>query len=348
MVDERFGHGDDLDRLISGYRFTQALRVAVEYDIPERISAGPITIAALGEACGAHEPSLRRLLRALATVGVVTVDGDERVGPTTMSEMLRAGVPGSRRDWLVLNAVDLYPTWAQLGHSVRTGETATSLVYGMDSWSWRASHPEAGARFDAAMSGISRRRLAAFVERCGLGRFATVVDVGGGRGALLAGVVASNPGQRGVLLDQPHVVAGAPEVLTAAGVVDRVEIVAGDFFVSVPAGGDAYVASMVLHDWDDERALAILHVCRRAMSDDATLVLHERVLPRPAPTEDAWDPYFSDLNMLQGPGGRERTEREWRALLAAGGFSLVCVTPTGAGGGISALEAQPAPRGESR
>ena len=328
----------DLERLIRGYQFTQALRVAAELRIPDLLAGGPRTVAALADACGADRASLRRLLRALAAIDVLVERQRDVFDGTTASEMLRDGVPGSRRDWLLMNAADLYQTWAELRHSVRTGETATSLVYGMDSWSWRAQHPEQGARFDAAMADLSRRRVAAFVAAYDMGRFAVVVDVGGGRGTLLAGILAANPSCRGVLFDQPHVVAGASRVLAGAGVADRVDVVGGDFFESVPTGGDAYVLSMVLHDWPDDAAVAILARGRESMGPASTLVLYERVLP--VGEQQPWDPYFSDLNMLQGPGGRERTALEWDALLAQAGFALHHNTVVSTETALNILEAR--------
>ena len=329
---------DRLERLIRGYQFTQALRVAAELQVPDLVADGALPLDVLVVRTGAHPPSLGRLLRALTTIGVLRETEPDVFGPTSLSDALRTGTAGSRRDWLLLNATDLAPTWAALGHSVRTGATATSLVYGMDSWSWRQQHPEQGARFDAAMSDISRRRAAGFVTACDAGRYQTVVDVGGGRGELLAALLRASTHLRGVLLDLPHVVVAAPALLANAGVVERVTVVAGDFFAEVPSGADAYVLSMVLHDWDDDRCTTILERCRAAMHGDAVLLLHERVLPNGP--DRPWDPYFSDLNMLQGPGGQERNEQDWHTLLATAGFLVRRIVPTSAGNGIGVIEAR--------
>lgn len=317
-------HGEALERLLRGYQFTQALAVAVELGVPDLVSAGPRPLAQLADHCGADASALARLLRALTSIGVLEEPEPDVFAPTAMSELLRPGVPGSRRDWLALNAADLYQTWAKLGHSVRTGETATSLVYGMDSWTYRSLHPEQGARFDAAMTENSRRRIDAFIGTDDLSEANVVVDVGGGRGALIAAVATRYPSVRGILIDLPHVVAGAPAVLQ--GCADRVQVVAGDFFDAVPANGDVYVLSMILHDWDDDEAITILRRCHAAMADHSAVHVYERVLPDG--TTRAWEPYFSDLNMLQGPGGRERTEPQWRSLLTAAGFVVRRIIPT--------------------
>lgn len=329
--------GATLDRLLRGYQFTQALFVAADLSIPDLVADGPTDVSVLAARCGAHPASLERLLRALTSLGVFAETDPGVFGPTSLSEALRDGVAGSRRAWLAFHAVDLYKTWAELGHSVRSGATATSLVYGMDSWTWRSLHPEQEARFDAAMSEASRSRVTAFVASYDMTPFRTVVDVGGGHGALVAGILGACPTSRGILFDQPHVVAGAPELLTSAGVADRVDVVAGDFFSHVPRGGDAYLLSLVLHDWDDDRAGVILERCRHAMAGGSVLLLYERVLP-PGP-DRPWDPYFSDLNMLQGPGGRERTETEWRTLLTAAGFDTHHTVPTPVG--VSIIESSP-------
>ncbi len=184
----------------------------------------------------------------------------------------------------------------------------------MDVWEYRARHPEEGAIFDAAMTGFSRRVNAAVAAAHDFGRYGVIVDVGGGHGALLAGILAHHPGVRGVLFDQPAVVAGAN--------AEGVEIVGGSFFESVPAGGDAYLLKSILHDWQDEPAIEILRTCRRAAGTTGTAPLViERQFALPATK-------LSDLNMLVGPGGRERAAEEYAALLAAAGYELIGETPT--------------------
>jgi hypothetical protein len=216
--------------------------------------------------------------------------------------------------------------WEGLLHSLRTGETAFRHVHGMDVWDYRTRHPEQGAVFDRAMSGISPRVAEAVVETCDFGRFCRVVDVGGGEGVLLAHILGAHPAMGGVLFDLPHVVVGAAPVLNAAGVGERCEVVAGDFFRGVPEGGDGYVLKGVLHDWDDAAAVAILRACHRAIAPGGAVMIIERLV---APPNEGADTKFSDLNMLVVPGGRERTQDEFEALLAAAGFRLSQVIATG-------------------
>jgi predicted O-methyltransferase YrrM len=199
-------------------------------------------------------------------------------------------------------------------------------VHGADVWEYRARHPEEGAIFDHAMTGLSRGIADAVVSAYDLSRFGRVVDVGGGQGALLAAILAVHPAMRGVLFDQPHVVSRAGELLRAAEVDDRCEVVDGSFFEAVPRDGDAYLLKAILHDWDDAASIAILEACRRAMRPEATLLVLERVI---APANEGSDAKFGDLNMLVAPGGQERTGDEFAALFAAAGFHLTAIVPTG-------------------
>jgi hypothetical protein len=181
------------------------------------------------------------------------------------------------------------------------------------------------------MTSISRQVAAAVIAAYDFSRFGVIVDVGGGNGGFLAAILAANPGMRGVVFDQPHVVTGAAPLLAAAGVADRCEVVGGSFFEAVPAGGDAYVLKAILHDWSDEDAITILRTCRRAMAAGAALLVVERELGGP---NEAPDAKFSDLNMLVAPGGRERSIAELAALFASAGFGFAGYTPGAAGPGV--------------
>ena len=323
-----------LSRLVNGYRISQAIHVAARLGLADELADGPRSSDELAAATGTHAPSLYRLLRALASVGVFEESDGRRFALTEVGDCLRADSPGRLKGWAeFVGRPYHWSAWADLRHSVETGESAFLHVHGADPWQYRAGDPEESAIFDRAMTDLTRAWVHALLDSYDFGRFGVVVDVGGGRGALLAALLGEYPTMRGVLFDQPHVVAGAAEILGAAGVEDRCEIAGGDFFEAVPAGGDAYVLKSIIHDWEDEEATAILRSCRQAMPAEGVLLLVERDLGPPNESPDA---KFSDLNMMVGPGGRERTVDEYRALYEAAGYHLVGVTPTAAG--LSVLE----------
>jgi O-methyltransferase domain/Dimerisation domain len=325
-----------LSRLLMGAQVSQAIHVAADIGIADLLSDGPRTSEQLAAETDAHADSLYRLLRALASVGVLREDEQQRFALTPVGELLRPDVPGSLHGWAAfVGRPYIRAAWSELEHSIRTGETAFRHVHGTDVWSYRAEHPEESEIFDRAMESLTGALNRALLDAYDFGRFETVVDVGGGNGALLAALLGHYPAMRGILFDQPHVVANAHSTFDAAGVVDRCKVVAGSFFEEVPAGGDAYAMKSILHDWDDPEAGAILRVCRSAMADAARLLLVERIVG--AVNEDPRTK-FSDLNMLVAPGGRERTIEEWRTLLEPAGFGLVGTTPTASG--LAVIEAR--------
>jgi predicted acetyltransferase len=335
--------GERLRALLDGYRVTQVISVAVSLGLTDRLGDSRRTAADLAEAVGADPDTLGRLLRALASLGLL--DEQPGAGPgepayalTDVGRLLRVDAAGSLAGWAAFVTRPYHwSAWGDLAHSVRTGETAFDARHGESVWDWRARDPEEGRVFDRAMATIAAAVSARLVERYDFGRFATVADVGGGDGTLLAAVLARHPGLRGVLLDLPHVVAGAPATLGAAGVADRCRVVAGSFFDEVPPGCDAYVMKSILHDWDDATAATVLGRVRSGAGPGTTLVVVERVLADEAPTPSAT---LSDLNMLVMTGGRERTLAEWRTLAAAGGFAVTTTTDLGLG--WRAVEAVPA------
>jgi precorrin-6B methylase 2 len=324
--------------LVNGFRVSQAIHVAATLGIADLLKNGARSSDDLAEATGTHAGSLYRLLRALASIGVFREDADQRFALTPFSDCLQSDAPEPVGQWAVyIGQPEYWQAWGHLLDSVRTGEHAFRHAHGMNTWEYYARNPEAGAAFDRAMTSRSRRQANVVLKACDFGRFACVVDVGGGHGALLAEILAKHQAIRAVLFDQPHVVAGAEQLLRAFGVADRCQVVGGDFFEAVPSGGDAYVLKFILHDWEDEQATAILQTCRRAIAPTGRLlVIESEISP---PNEGATDK-FLDLTMLVHTGGRERTREEWVALFATAGFRLVSATPTEAQ--VSIIEGVPA------
>lgn len=316
----------ELMRLIGGYQVSQAIHVAASLGIADVLRDGPRSNDEIALATGTHARSLYRLMRALAAVGVFEEQADRRFVLAPLGECLRSDAPQSRRTWAAYAGRPyVWQSWGALLHNVRTGETAFDSLHGAGIWEWRAGRPEESGLFDAAMTALSRIAADAIAEACDFSAFGCVVDVGGGQGALLAGILARHAGVRGILYDLPHVVSGAQPVLEAAGVSDRCQIRGGDFFSTVPEGGDAYVVKSVLMDEEDDEAIAILRACRLAMTPAARLLVIERMVGQPNQSPEG---KFSDLNMMVMTGGRERTEEEFAALFSAAGFRLDQVIAT--------------------
>ena len=311
---------------LTGTWVAQSISVVAKLGTADALADGPKGVDELAVAANAHAPSLYRLLRALASVGIFAEDEDGRFRLTPLAEPLRSDAPGSVRSFaMMLGAEWNWQPWGHLLHSVTTGQAAFEHAYGTSIFQYMADRPEAAAIFDAAMTGRSSQDANAVTAAYDFSPFRTIVDVGGGRGTLLAAILRANPGVRGILFEQAHVIPGARQYLDGAGLGQRCELVAGDFFESVVAGGDAYVLKWIVHDWDDEHAVRILERCRRAMSGAGRLLLVETVIP---PGNDPSSGKLADLAMMVWTGGKERTEAEYRSLLAAAGFELTRVVPT--------------------
>ena len=311
--------------LLGGFRISQALYAAAALGVADQLVAGPAPVEVLAEQVGAHPPSLRRLLRALASVGVFTEPEPGVFALTPLGQTLTNGQPGSMRDVVIMFMETHYAPFGDLLYTIRTGQLAAERFYGQPFFGWLSDHPEQASRFTAAMASLTGGLKTAAIAALPLDGARTVVDVGGADGTVLAAILTAHPDMRGVLFDLPHVVAAAPGTLASYGIDDRVECAGGDFLHSVPSGGDVYLASMVLHDWPDEAARAILANIAAAGGSGARLLLLEFVVP---PGDAPHPSKISDLNMLAIVGGKERTETEWRELLTAAGFTGIEIRQT--------------------
>jgi SAM-dependent methyltransferase len=323
------GRVPELLELGNSATISQAVSVAAELRIADLLASGLSKVDELALATGAHPPSLHRLLRALASVEVCAEREDGSFSLSPMGALLCADAPNSLRSWILWCGRYQWPVWGNLLYSVRTGERARKLLTETEGFGHLERDAEAAAVFNRAMVELTRLVASEVVRAYDFAGMLRIVDVGGGYGALLAAVLDGHRAIRGVLFDLPHAIEGARAELENAGLVERCELVAGSFFDSVPPGGDAYLLKSVIHDWDDERSAAILRNCRRAIRPEGKLVLVERIMPaRVAASSRHQAIARADLNMLVGPGGKERTEVEFRALLDSSGFTTARIVPT--------------------
>lgn len=325
-------------RMISGFWLSRALYAAAKLGLADLLKDGSRTVGDLAQLSGTHAPSLLRMLRALASVGVFSEMPDGRFSSTPLSSTLETNAPSSLRGFVISElGEDHYPAWAEFLPSIRTGGIAFDRLFGMSVWQYRAQHPEDARIFDEAMASFTAAGNEAILSGYDFSPFSKIVDVGGGDGSLISGILKANSAVKGVVFDLSHAIMHAQQRLAADGLTNRCQTVAGDFFQSVPAGGDAYVLKWIIHDWDDEKAVTILRNCRREMSEHAKLLLIEAVIP---PGNAPSFHKFMDLNMLVMTGGRERTEAEYRALLAAADLNLTGIIATRSE--MSVVEAAPA------
>ncbi len=320
-------------QMMTGYWVSQALYVAAKLGVADLLAEGPLSIEELAATTRTDAPSLRRVLRALASVGVFTeANGAGAFALTPLAALLRTGTPDSMRALAIMYSEEQYRAWAYILHSVQTGKTAFEQQFGTTYFAYLCEHPQADRVFNEAMTGWTTQLAGAVLEAYDFSSFKTVVDVGGSYGTLLAAILRRNPTARGILFDQPHVTAAAGAQLAAAGVAERCTTVGGDFFVTVPDGVDAYLLAQILHDWNDDRGVAILRQCRRAMPAHAKLLVIELVLP---PGEEPFFGKWLDLHMMVLLGARERTAAEYDVLFRTAGFALARVIPTAAGPSIA-------------
>jgi hypothetical protein len=325
-------------QLVFGKCISMALSVVAKLRIADLLADGSRALDDLATRTGTHAPSLYRVLRTLSAAGVFAEQVDGRFALTPMGEYLRTDVKGSLRSVADFFGSDWsWRAWGQLLEAVGTGRIAFDGLFGEPVFDYLARHPEESAGFNEGMTGFTSNIAPAVVEAYNFGVFGTVIDIGGGHGVLLNTILRAYPGVNGIVFDAPHVVVGAEDAIRESGLSGRCRAVGGDFFRGVPAGGDAYLMKHVIHDWPDDRATTILSHCREGVNPGGKLLLVEMVV---APGNAADIAKVVDLEMLAIAGGRERTEAEYRQLLAGSGWRLTRVLPTESPTRI--LEAEPA------
>lgn len=314
-----------LFQMATGYWVSQAIYVAAKLGIADLLKDEAKTSDELAQLTATHGPTLYRTLRALSSLGIFKEDDGGRFCLTPLSAPLQDG-PNSVRAMAIHLIEDAsWQAWGDLLHSVQTGESAFKHVHGMEVFPYYAQHSESNQVFNEAMTNYSSVVSAAVVQAYDFSRAGKIVDVGGGHGHLLTTILKANPNSNGVIFDLPPAIEGARERIEAEGLNERCELAGGDFFESVPEGGDVYTLKTIIHDWDDERAISILKNINRAMKTDAKVIIIETIVP---PDNEPSFSKFGDLHMLIMTGGRERTAAEYGKLFEAAGLKLSNVIPT--------------------
>ena len=329
---QRLALSQSMNQLLCGFQISAAIGAIARLGVADALASAPARSVDLAESLGADARSLERVLQVLTDAGIFEDLGDGRFALTSLGETLRSDVPGSVRRAAMLWTEEWH--WRAYGHftaSVRTGEAGMRPAHGSNYWEYLTEHPATAATVNGMMSSASTLRAQALTRTYDFGRVERLVDIGGGEGRLLCAVLQAYPHLSGVVFDLPSVMESAHEYLREAGLAERAEAVAGDFFKEVPLGADAYVLSWVLHDWDDESALRILANCRAAIRNTGRLLVIEMVLPSADEPRSPKTGYLeqlakvTDLEMLAVVGGRERTRAEYGKLLSRAGFGLTRV-----------------------
>lgn len=333
---------EEILRFARGLESTQMVYVAAEIGVADALAGGEKTTEELAAATRTHSPTLYRFLRALVSIGVLAQREPNRFSLTPMGELLRTDHPEGLRDLVLWNGAEWrHRVWANLTHSVRTGETAMEHTFGVGLFDYMKRHPEDAAVYRNYMTFSTRRVAASLTKTYNFEAFRTVADVGGSEGLLLAAVLKSAPQLRGILFELPESTDAARKLLTGEGVIDRCQVVGGSFFDSVPAS-EVYVLMRILRDWSNRDALRILTNCRRSIEPQGRVLVIEKLVP--AGRSESRYP-ITDIHMLVETGGQLRTEEQHRSLLDQAGFRLDRVIPLGADMGdeypMSLLEAMP-------
>jgi hypothetical protein len=317
---------------------SRALYAVTERGVPDLLAAGPATAEEVVAKVGGHPIAMLQVLRALASVGYFSHGADGRFGLTAVGETLVTGHPTAARDMvLALNGPAIWAALGAMPAVLETGRTGVEIALGTSFFDHLRQHPDEEAVFNRMMIAFHGAEPAAVAEAYDFSGIGTLVDVGGGLGTMLVTLLQRHPHLTGILFDAPSVVEQAQETVVAAGVEDRCQRLGGDFFASVPAGGDAYILSHIIHDWPVAECHTILRRCREAMNPGGRILIVEMVLP------DGAEPHpgkMLDVVMLAVPGGRERTADEYRELLAPAGLRVERVVPTASP--VSVVEAVPA------
>jgi hypothetical protein len=325
---------EDADRLMqlaTGFFFTAALQPIARMNIPDLLADGPLPISELAHKTGSNEDALYRVMRSLSTAGAFAEMPGRVFALTPVSELMRTGVPGSLRDFVIWISNNFhFKVWSEMAHSIRTGQPAVEHATGRVCFDAIFGVPDVAYDFNMAMTNFSRLIAPAVIGAYDFSGIGTLMDVAGGHGAILCEILTAYPQMKGILFDLPNVIQEANCHICSLKMEDRCQTVHGDFFEDIPAGADAYYMQHIIHDWNDERSLKILGNVRKALKDrkDGRLIIVDCIVGEASgPDMSKW----LDLEMLLMPGGRERTRKEWDTLMAQAGFEITKAVPIALG-----------------
>jgi hypothetical protein len=313
-------------QMITGFWTSCCIYIAAKLSIPDKLVEKPKTAAQLAHETQTHEPSLYRLLRALSSIGIFFQNDSNEFELTPYGQILRSDVPGSMRAYSIMNIEYHYSAWGNLMHSIQTGEIAFDHLHNETLWEFYKKAPQAGAVFNKAMAGLTDAVIRNILPAYDFSAFPTIVDIGGGNGALLIGIMKSTTKANGIVFDLDENIRDQAVLnISNNNLQDRCSFQAGSFFETIPAGASAYIMKSVLHDWDDANSIKILANTKKAMPDGSKLLIIENVIgekntPHPG--------NFMDINMLTLTGGRERTAGEWKTLIEKAELKFSKIIPT--------------------
>lgn len=312
-------HSQRMLQVLAHHWLSCCVYVAAKLNIADHLFTGPKTIEWLASETGTHAPSLYRVLRALAAEKIFEETQKETFMLTPNATALLSDAPGSMKYFILAELGEFYNPWGELLHTVQTGKTAFDHYYKMDLWQYYATHPEEGRNFMHAMTRLTQYSDKAIVDAYHFDGFKTIVDVGGGNGALLMAILQSAPALQGVVFDAPYVVEKTKQAIAENNMSNRCTVQGGDFFKEVPSGADAYIMKYILHDWQEADAIRLLQSCHRSMKKGSKLLAVDAVIP---PGNTFHPGKFMDVNMLVVTGGRERTAEEFRKLFEQAGLQF--------------------------
>lgn len=326
---------DKLKEIVYGFSISQGLYCVAVLGLADYLQDGPKTYEEIAAFAHADPGAIKRILRLLAQKGIFREDEQGRFLLTFMGEFLRTDAKESMRtEILHMLHPSSWTPWGDLLYSLKTGRAAFPKCFGTNVWEYRAQHRDVSTVFDDMTTTMSQREAEIVCQNLDMENCREIIDIGGGKGGLIAAILSRKKNLRGVLFEQSHVLTGAQELLHAAGVQDRCRIMSGDFFSSVPPGGDVYLLKSIIHNWDDEAAIAILKNCRQAMTPKARIALIESIISPQEPFR-----YLMDIHMLVIHGGKERTPEEFKILFDVSGFRLRHIVTDKSG--ISLIEGIP-------